>query len=32
MTDYPPIGGKVGDALATKASFVVSGTLTSGTV
>lgn len=31
MTDYPPIGGKVGDGLQAKASFVVSGTITRGT-
>ena len=31
LTDYPPISGKVGDALSTKATFVVSGTVTKGT-
>lgn len=31
LTDYPPVSGKVGDALVAKASFVVSGTITQGT-
>jgi len=31
LTDYPPVTGKVGDALQAKASFVVSGTITQGT-
>ena len=32
LTDYPPLQAKVGDAIPVKASFVVSGTITQGTV
>lgn len=32
ITDYPPIGGKVGDGLAASVTMVVSGTITRGTV